>query len=167
MYGQLIFSGYDTSRFTENSVSFTMADDITRDLVVALQSISYSGSSSATLLSSPVDILIDSTDPNIWLPEDACDAFEDAFGLTPDPKTGLYLVNETYHNTLLDSRAEVSFRLSDVESGGDTVTIVLPYAAFDLTAEYPLVDNSSHYFPLKRANSSAQYTLGRTFLQEA
>ena len=167
VYGQLIFSGYDTSRFRENSVSFTMADDQTRDLVVSLQSISYSGSTSTTLLSNAIDIFIDSTDPNLWLPGDACDAFEKAFGLTLDSKSGLYLVNDTYHNTLLDSNAQVSFRLSDVRSGGDTVSITLPYAAFDLTAEYPLVDSTSHYFPLKRANSSGQYTLGRTFLQEA
>ncbi len=167
VYGQLIFSGYDTSRFKENTVSFSMAEDVTRDLVVALQSISYSGSKSATLLSSPIDIMIDSTDPNLWLPEEVCDAFESAFGLTLDKDHGLYLVNETQRNTLLDSSAEVSFRLSDVKSGGDTVTIVLPYAAFDLTAKNPLVHNTSHYFPLKRANSSGQYTLGRTFLQEA
>jgi len=167
VYGQLIFSGYDTSRFTENSVSFTMADDITRDLVVAVQSISYSGTTSSILLSNPINIFIDSTDPNLWLPSDTCDAFERAFGLTLDSITGLYLINDTHHNTLLDSDAQVSFRLSDDTSGGDTVTIVLPYKAFDLTAEYPLVDNTSHYFPLKRANSSTQYTLGRTFLQEA
>ncbi|KAK4239380.1 acid protease [Achaetomium macrosporum] len=167
VYGQLIFSGYDTSRFRENSVSFSMADDITRDLVVALQSIGYSGSISATLLSDPIDIMIDSTDPNLWLPADVCDAFEEAFGLTLDSESGLYLVNETHRNTLLDSSAQVSFRLSDVKSGGDTVTIFLPYAAFDLTAGNPLVKNATHYFPLKRANSSAQYTLGRTFLQEA
>jgi hypothetical protein len=167
VYGQLIFSGYDTSRFTENSVSFSMAEDITRDLVVALQSISYSGSTSAVLLSESIHIYIDSTDPNLWLPEDACDAFEKAFGLTLDTASGLYLVNDTHHQTLLDSNAQVTFRLSDVKSGGDTVAIVLPYAAFDLTAASPLVDKSTHYFPLKRANSSTQYTLGRTFLQEA
>lgn len=167
VYGQLIFSGYDTSRFKENAVSFSMAEDLTRDLVVALQSISYSGSSSSTLLSSPIDIYIDSTDPKIWLPEDACDAFEKAFGLTLDTKSGLYLLNDTHRNSLLNSNAEVSFRLSDVKSGGETVTIVLPYAAFDLTAEAPLVEKTSHYFPLKRANNSGQYTLGRTFLQEA
>lgn len=143
-----------------------MADDVTRDLVVALQSISYSGTTSVTLLSTPIDIFIDSTDPNIWLPADTCDAFEKAFGLTLDSKSGLYLINDTHHNALLDSNAEVTFRLSDVKSGGDSVAIVLPYAAFGLTAEYPLVENSSHYFPLKRANSSTQYTLGRTFLQE-
>ncbi|KAK1752899.1 acid protease [Echria macrotheca] len=167
VYGQLIFSGYDTSRFEENSVSFSMAEDVTRDLVVSLQSISYSGSTSTTLLSQSIDIFIDSTDPNLWLPAEACDAFEKAFGLTLDAKTGLYLVNDTHRNQLLDSNAEVTFRLSDVKSGGDTVTVVLPYAAFDLTAKSPLVENETHYFPLKRANNSGQYTLGRVFLQEA
>jgi hypothetical protein len=150
-----------------NSVSFTMAGDITRDLVVYLQSISYSGSSSATLLSEPIAIFIDSTDSNIWLPENVCDAFERAFGLTLDSESGLYLVNETHNTELLNSNAQVTFRLSDVASGGDAVTIVLPYDSFALTAEYPLVNNSSYYFPLKRAANSTQYTLGRTFLQEA
>ncbi|KAK8111603.1 uncharacterized protein PG998_008060 [Apiospora kogelbergensis] len=168
VYGQLIFSGYDTSRFTENSVSFTMARDLTRDLVVVLQAVSYSGgSSSDTLLSEPINIFIDSTDPNLWLPKSACDAFEKAFGLTLDDASGMYLVNESHHTQLLDSDAQVTFRLSDVTSGGDTVRIVLPYAAFDLKAGYPLVQNTSYYFPLKRAANSTQYTLGRTFLQEA
>ncbi|KAI0019402.1 acid protease [Xylariomycetidae sp. FL0641] len=167
VYGQLILSGYDTSRFEENSVSFTMADDLTRDLVVALQSISYSGQDSAVLLSDSIDIFIDSTDPNLWLPGEVCDAFEDAFGLTVDGDSGLYLVNDTQREDLLNSDAEVSFRISDVSSGGDTVTITLPYAAFDLQAEYPLVENTSYYFPLKRADNETQYTLGRVFLQEA
>lgn len=167
VYAQLIFSGYDTSRFTANSVSFSMADDVTRDLVVYLQSISYSGSSSAILLSDPILIFIDSTDPNLWLPEGVCDAFEQAFGLTLDSESGLYLVNDTHNTELLNSNAQVTFRLSDVASGGDAVTVTLPYDAFALTAQAPLVDNSSYYFPLKRAANSTQYTLGRAFLQEA
>lgn len=167
VYGQLIFSGYDTSRFTENSVSFTMAEDVTRDLVVALQSISFSGSTSATLLSTPIDIYIDSTDPNLWLPDEACDAFEKAFNLTLDSASGLYLVNDSHHDAIQAANPQVTFRLSDVKSGGDAVSITLPYRAFDLNATSPLVPNYSKYFPLKRANSSAQYTLGRAFLQEA
>ncbi|KAF5679203.1 peptidase catalytic [Fusarium heterosporum] len=166
-YGQLILSGYDSSRFIENSVSFTMADDVTRDLVVALQSITYSGADEAELLTSPIHIYIDSTDPNLWLPENAVDAFESAFDLTLDETTGLYLVNDSHHAALLASNAEVSFRLSEVLEGGSTVTIPLPYQAFDLKAEYPLVDNTSYYFPLKLAMNESQYTLGRTFLQEA
>ena len=144
-----------------------MADDVTRDLVVYLQSISYSGSSSATLLSEPILIFIDSTDPNLWLPESACEAFEKAFGLTLDSESDLYLVNDTHNTELLNSNAQVTFRLSDVDNGGDAVTITLPYDAFALTAKAPLVDNSSYYFPLKRAANSTQYTLGRAFLQEA
>ncbi|KAJ5768199.1 hypothetical protein N7533_000782 [Penicillium manginii] len=167
VYGQLIFSGYDQSRFTSNSVSFTMADDITRDLVVYLQSISYSGSTSSILLSNPIDIFIDSTDPNLWLPDSVCNEFEKAFGLTMDNDSGLYLVNDTQNTELLNSEAEVTFRLSDVGTGGDAVVITLPYEAFALTAKPPLVDNSSYYFPLKRAANSTQYTLGRVFLQEA
>lgn len=148
-------------------MSFSMADDITRDLVVYLQSVSYSGSTSATLLSEPILIFIDSTEPNLWLPGSVCDAFEEAFDLTIDSESGLYLVNDTHNTELLNSNAQVTFRLSDVASGGDAVTITLPYDAFALTANAPLVDNSSYYFPLKRAANSTQYTLGRTFLQEA
>ncbi|KAJ4189948.1 hypothetical protein NW767_011446 [Fusarium falciforme] len=167
VYGQLIFSGYDTSRFPENALTFTMADDITRDLVVALQAITYSGADQASLLPSPINIYIDSTDPNIWLPESAVKAFESAFDLTLDEDSSLYLINGTHHNSLLKSDAEVTFRLSDVLDGGDTVTITLPYQAFALRAEYPLVEKSSYYFPLKLAVNESQYTLGRTFLQEA
>lgn len=148
-------------------MSFTMAEDITRDLVVYLQSISYSGSSSATLLSDPIQIFIDSTDPNLWLPGSVCNEFEKAFGLTLDSESGLYLVNDTHNTELLNSNAQVSFRLSDVASGGDAVSITLPYNAFGLTAKAPLVNGSSYYFPLKRATNSTQYTLGRVFLQEA
>ncbi|CAI7678814.1 unnamed protein product [Penicillium manginii] len=144
-----------------------MADDITRDLVVYLQSISYSGSTSSILLSNPIDIFIDSTDPNLWLPDSVCNEFEKAFGLTMDNDSGLYLVNDTQNTELLNSEAEVTFRLSDVGTGGDAVVITLPYEAFALTAKPPLVDNSSYYFPLKRAANSTQYTLGRVFLQEA
>jgi hypothetical protein len=144
-----------------------MVDDLTRDLVVGLQSISYSGSTTTTLLTDAIDIFIDSTDANLWLPSDVCEAFEAAFDLQLDEESGLYLVNDTHRNNLLDSDAEVTFRLSDDKSGGDTVSITLPYAAFDLQAENPLVEDSSYYFPLKRADNETQYTLGRVFLQEA
>jgi hypothetical protein len=167
VYGQLIFGGYDTSRFTSNPFSFTLAQDVTRDIVVSLQSITYSGTVQVSLLLSPILMFIDSTDPNLWLPETACQQFEMAFGLTLDNATGLYLVNASQHETLLAENAQVSFRLTDSLGGGGAVNIVLPYSAFDLQAEYPIVANTSNYFPLKKAANATQYTLGRTFLQEA
>ncbi|KAJ1323550.1 saccharopepsin [Microdochium nivale] len=173
VYGQLIFSGYDASRFDPNAASFSMAGDVTRDLVVVLQSVSYTGGSASStqlLPGGPIDIYIDSTDPHIWLPETACAAFEEAFGLALDEPSGLYLVNDSHHEVLLDSGAQVTFRISDVKEGGEAVAVRLPYAAFDLEAENPLVGGGlgkSRYFPLRRAANATQYTLGRTFLQEA
>ena len=74
----------DLSRFVANDVSFTLADDIGRDIVVAVQSISFTGHSQAVLLSDPIYAFIDSTDPNIWLPAAACAKFEEAFGIALD-----------------------------------------------------------------------------------
>lgn len=157
----------DLSRFVANDVSFTLADDIGRDIVVAVQSISFTGHSQAVLLSDPIYAFIDSTDPNIWLPAAACAKFEEAFGIALDNATGLYLVNETHHAALLAEDAEVTMRLGDELTGGASVAITLPYSAFALTARYPLVKNTSYYFPLKQATDQSQYTLGRVFLQEA
>jgi hypothetical protein len=91
--------------------------------------------------------------------------FENAFGLIWDNGTELYLVNDSLHNALLLQNSSVAFTLGNLS--GEKVNITLPYSAFDLTASSPLVPNTTHYFPLKRAANSSQYTLGRTFFQEA
>jgi len=166
-YAQLIFGGYDSSRFVSNSASFTLNQDIDRDIVVAIQSITYSGTTQSTLLSTPTFAFIESTDQNIWLPEAACQAFEQAFGLSIDNKTGLYLMNSTQYTQLAAENPQVTFTLSNSLSGGETVSIVLPFGAFALQASYPFTPNDTYYFPLKKAANDTQNTLGRVFLQEA
>jgi hypothetical protein len=42
----------------------------------------------------------------------------------------------------------------------------LPYDAFYYTIDYPAVENSTQYFPIKKSPNGV-YVLGRTFLQEA
>lgn len=163
----MIFGGYDTSRFAPNSASLTLADDVDRDLVVAIQSITYSGSTQSNLLAAPIFAFVESTDTNIWLPEAACQAFEKAFGLSLDNKTGLYLINATYYSQLQAANPQVTFTISNSLSGGQTVNIVLPFSAFALSASYPFVANDTYYIPLKKATNDTQYTLGRTFFQEA
>lgn len=166
----LTLGGYDSSRFTPNDVEFSFASDISRDLVVGLQSIQFSDAQTQhkeLLPSGSVFTFIDSTIPHIWLPVDACKAFEDAFGITYDNKTELYLVNNTLHDTLTKQNASVSFIIANQLQGGSTVTITFPYAAFDLRVEYPIVNSSQYYFPLRRAANDTQYTLGRAFLQES
>ncbi|KAL8716371.1 MAG: hypothetical protein Q9220_000278 [cf. Caloplaca sp. 1 TL-2023] len=167
--GSLTLGGYDTSRFTANNLNFTFADDVSRDLVVGVQSIKSSDASGRNreLLPESIYAFIDSTVPHIWLPRDACKAFEDAFGLIYDNSTDLYLVNSTLHDALKQRNPSISFILGNTVQGGDTVNITFPYASFDLEVSSPIVSQPTRYFPLRRADNDTQYTLGRTFLQES
>ncbi|KAL6717385.1 hypothetical protein ACLMJK_005300 [Lecanora helva] len=167
--GSLTLGGYDASRLIPNDVSFNFAPTDTRQLLVGLQSITYSTpKSQSSLLSDGALALVDSTVPYFWLPQVACDAFVHAFGLEqPDPISNLYLVNDTLHETLLKTNASVVFQLANGPNGGPSVNITLPYASFDLEASPPVIKRGSRYFPLKRANDDKSITLGRTFFQEA
>lgn len=166
-YAQLIFGGYDSSRFVPNTASFTLTPDIDRNIVVGIQSITYSGTTQANLLAEPVYAFIESTDPNFWLPEAACQEFEKVFGLSIDNSTGLYLINATHYSNLEAANPQITFSLANSLSGGATVYIVLPFNAFTLQASYPFTQNDTYYFPLRKAANDTQNTLGRAFLQEA
>ncbi|KAK4635906.1 hypothetical protein CLAFUW4_01572 [Fulvia fulva] len=168
VYGSLVLGGYDENRFdATKNVSIPLYSDQSRDLLVNVQSIT-SGTTNL-LPGGSISMFIDSTTAQIWLPETACTAFEQAFGLTYDNTSSLYLVNSSLHTTLQQSNPSVTFTIGSETTGGETVDIVLPYGAFDLQATFPSVQNpnTSYYFPLKRAQNETQYTLGRTFLQEA
>ena len=165
----LTLGGFDASRLVANDVSFTFAPAVTRELVVALQSIIFTDSKTpeTPLLAQPIMTLVDSTIPHIWLPLTACQAFEESFKITYDPITNYYLVNDTLHETLKAQNASVTFQLGNTFQGGANVNITLPYASFDLEVSSPIVNNTSYYFPLRRAYEDISYTLGRTFLQES
>ncbi|KAK3113889.1 hypothetical protein LTR53_008369 [Teratosphaeriaceae sp. CCFEE 6253] len=166
VYGSLVLGGYDQNRFTPTDVSFSFGEDISRDLLVNIRAIT-SGSTNL-LPDGNVQAFVDSSIATMWLPVTACQAFETAFGLEWNEDLNMYPVNDTHHDLLKSSNASVTFTLSPNVTGGETINVVLPYGAFDLTLNYPFITNpnSSYYFPLQRGNDS-QYTLGRAFLQEA
>ncbi|KAI9660357.1 MAG: hypothetical protein M1821_009707 [Bathelium mastoideum] len=165
-FGSLTLGGYDTTRFSSNNLTIPFGPDSSRDLLMGVQSI-RSSNSQAQLLPQPGFFWIDSTVTQIWLPADACTAFEQAFGITWDDSSSLYLVNDTLHNQLLSANPNITFTVGSQLAGGTTVDITFPYAAFDLNVSLPLVNGSSRYFPLQRAANATQYTFGRTFLQQA
>ncbi|KAL8947073.1 MAG: hypothetical protein Q9222_006606 [Ikaeria aurantiellina] len=168
VFGSVTLGGYDEARFVPNDVTFNMATDISRDLVVGLQRIvSTERGSSTQLLPSPHYTFIDSTIPYIYLPIDACRAFEQLFGLVWNATFELYLVDDELHDILTTRNPNITFQIGNSDKAGPTVNITLPYAAFDLTYK-PWFDSSPiRYFPLKRAANDTQLTLGRAFLQEA
>lgn len=151
-------------------MSFSLAPDSSRDIVVSLKSISLTDATrvAVPLLPDPILTFIDSTIPYIYLPLEACQAFEAELGLTYNSTTGLYPVNDTLHESLIANNPTLTFSLGDTLGGHSTVDIVLPYASFDFdVASYPEVPNTTRLFPLYRSSDDTQYTLGRGFLQEA
>ncbi|KAI4123841.1 MAG: hypothetical protein LQ347_005995 [Umbilicaria vellea] len=167
VFGSLTLGGYDNTRFTPNNVSFDFADNTYRDIVVGIQGIS-TGQSPDMLPDGGILAFVDSSVPHIWLPRTACQAFEKAFGLTYDDESGRYIVSRSTHTKLLNDNATITFTLGRTQSGGDSLNITLPYQSFDLSASWPEANVTGElYFPLRRAVNATQYTLGRTFLQEA
>ncbi|KAF2011413.1 acid protease [Aaosphaeria arxii CBS 175.79] len=179
VYGSLVLGGYDASRFrvppsTSSDLSFDLYTDVSRDLLVGISSITTSNTVSSTseqqLLQDGIYAFIDSTLPHLRLPVAICKAFEAAFGLVWNSTSELYILNSTQHDKLLNLNPSVSFTLSPTlpaASLNESVTITLPYAAFDLNTSWPHAASSSYYFPLKQAANNDQIVLGRAFLQEA
>lgn len=170
----LTIGGTDASRYISNDVSFVFAPDNERELVVGLAGLTASSAtrSNINLLTAEagnVKVAIDSTVAELWLPLSICKAFEEAFGLTYDNVTDLYLVDDLLHATLKAQNPNVTFSLQQTYATNGTVDITLPYAAFDLQAKSPYrgLSQATRYFPLRRGDNSTQWTLGRTFLQEA
>ncbi|MCJ1240938.1 hypothetical protein MMC14_008942 [Varicellaria rhodocarpa] len=184
VFGSLTLGGYDTNRFTPNNMTIPFGADESRDLLVGIQAIT-SDTTDIPLLSTGVYAFIDSLVPQIWLPLNACTAFEQAFNLTWDNSSQLYLLTNDQHESLLGLNANLTFKIGLSATEGPSVDIVLPYGAFDLTVSPPLVENttrclplslimsplntddSPRYFPIRRSQNDTQYTLGRTFLQQA
>ncbi|EOD45409.1 putative peptidase aspartic protein [Neofusicoccum parvum UCRNP2] len=170
--GSLILGGYDQARFASPPrFNFTFSAGDTSNLVVGVQSITASNSliGVSAMTTTGHLSLVDSTVPHLWLPDDVCDLFEQNFGLTYDEEKNFYLVNDTIHQKLLSLNPEFTFKLGNEIYTSDTnsTNIVLPYAAFDLEISYPYYENTTRYFPIRKAANDTQYTLGRALLQEA
>lgn len=169
IFGSLTLGGYDAARFSPNNVSFDLAPDISRDLVIGLQGIisSESNGSQHLLLPSPHFTFIDSTIPYLYLPLDVCILFEQVLGLKWNDSIQLYVVDEERHRELLMRKPKFTFEFGNSLTGGPTVDIVLPYSSFDLTYKPTPDSDPIRFFPLQRAENNSQLTLGRSFLQEA
>jgi Eukaryotic aspartyl protease len=168
VFGSLTLGGYDSSRFVPNTdISIPFGADQSRDLVVGIHSITYNTVGSSPLLSSGIYAFINSMVSHLWLPIETCQAFERALNLTWNETAELYLIDDAVHENLVAQNPTFTFTVGPASKAGESVAIRLPYAAFDLNVSAPLVTSTSRYFPLKRAQNSSQYTLGRVFLQAA
>lgn len=179
-YGSLIFGGYDADRGADVNLTVPLGGTHNYSLAVGVNSIvvqnalagashGEAGGGIASLTThGSIRVVIDSSTAQMWLPQDVCDNFAAHFGLTYDPATELYLVNETVHAALIQANPLTTFKIGAVgASTQDAISINLPSAAFDLNVTIPFYNSSTRYFPLRVAANESEYVLGRAFLQEA
>ncbi|CAF9910717.1 MAG: hypothetical protein ALECFALPRED_006806 [Alectoria fallacina] len=184
----LVLGGFDANRFEPHDITFDL--DPNQNPVVALNEITVTAqplpssnvsiewpSNSLILLGSDEANLftIDSSTPYLWLPEAVCLKFAKAFGLTYDNAVQLYTFGSDpgQREVLLDWNMTFQFAVVDFLGSSNSVSLSLPYKAFDLQLSYPYPGLNAtpsslptNYFPLRKAANNTQYTIGRTFLQE-
>ncbi|KAF2227596.1 aspartic peptidase domain-containing protein [Elsinoe ampelina] len=169
----LTLGGVDTSRYIPSPLSIPFSNSTTSPLEVSLTSISLSSTTNGTvsLSTAPLTLTIDSSIPELILPQSLCDILATTFRLTYDNETLLYERSSSYDTTLTRASTSLSFTFTSPSTSSSSSpaaaqeqTITLPYTAFRLS--HPLASSFSGYFPI-RAASNPPYTLGRVILQEA
>lgn len=192
----LTLGGYDEVRFVNHNTDFTLNRDdgivtpLVRGIEVTVdedQDTPGNWDSRRIMLSSwnsSFDAIIDSTTPYLWLPEEVCDRFADAFNLTYNSTFDLYTLTDEQYATYKDEDSfSFTFVLSSFDNNdnfGDPydlsgiVNITLPSRAFTSVLQYPFMNRtiaygepSIPYFMLRRASNSSTFILGRSFLQES
>lgn len=152
-----------------------MYDDVSRRFVVELTAITttiqpltgaFTSPTNTDLMQKTISLAIDSTVPYLYLPQEICALFEEAFGLVWVSSSNRYIANLTAQPALQKLNPNITFTLANPQ--GETLNITFPYSAFNITIQ-PNKTNPDTIlsFPLKRAFNDTQYTLGRTFLQES
>ena len=188
----LTLGGFDANRFEPHNISFDLGSNQSPQVAINQLSVRsspasgsgvrdpWNGEPHVLLNASQADLfVVDSSTPFLWLPPDVCQQFETALGLTYDDRLELYTFgsNNTQRQTLLDRNLSFHFQLADAPGSSKSIGLNLSYDAFDLQLSYPNRDfvkykNATQftpplrYFPLRKAQNSTQYTIGRAFLQE-
>jgi hypothetical protein len=169
----MVLGGYDNTKLdTTKRLSVPFSGSDSRALTVGVQSIIATNTLNGTVsMTSGVGghiSLVDSTVSELWLPGAVCDSFASALGLFYDNNTGYYLVTDATRAKWLAQNPSFTFKLGQNSyDNGVSTNIILPYAAFDHQLGWPIYSTRTNYFPIRRAANDSQYTLGRTFLQEA
>jgi hypothetical protein len=120
--GSLTFGGYDQARFDNGTIlsDITFGNDISRDLVVKLNSITYDTSGSSPLLIDSIDIFVDSMVSEIWLPTDVYTKFATAFNPPWNSTLEYYIIDDDDHTTLVNQNPTFIFTLGST-GNSDTV----------------------------------------------
>lgn len=189
----MTLGGYDSARIYPHDTEFTItkSDNRPRALLRGLQVTAEDKPSawdgSTQIMSSyntSFGVMIDSTTPYLWLPENIADNFAAAFNLTYNATFDLYtLTNDQYRQYSDSDDYNFTFSFSSMDNHDNfglplnipsVVNITVPIRSFVGTLQYPFAkeaikygDPAVPYFMLRRIKNETNAILGRGFLQEA
>ncbi|KAF4974397.1 hypothetical protein FZEAL_8696 [Fusarium zealandicum] len=192
----LSLGGVDKSRFRAHNNDFTLEQNGNMELALVRgieitpaegQDAPDNWENQSSLLSgwnTSFEVIIDSTTPYLWLPDEVCDKFAEALNLTYNSTFDLYTItNDQYRAYSKQDTFSFTFVLSSFDNNdnfGDpyavsgVVNITVPLRAFVSLLQYPFMqetvrygDPAVPYLMLRKAHNSSTYILGRSFLQES
>lgn len=174
----LTLGGFDATRFLPNNASFSL--DASQKPTLALNELSMTGFGSADVSSLMTEteqalFTIDSTTPFLWLPETVANRLADQLALVYNETLGVYFYpNTSQYSAISTSNLSFTFGLSNLPGSPTSLSLDIVGQAFtsmNLSFGFPGLNITSDsapipYFPVRKAQSSTQYTLGRALLQE-
>ncbi|KAJ5516632.1 hypothetical protein N7527_008192 [Penicillium freii] len=118
-------------------------------------------------LSSGMNVVIDATNPYIYMPQSTCDAITANLPVSYHSDLGLYTwdTNNENYSKIITSPSYLAFTFVKNDVNTEEFTIKVPFALLNLTLSPPLVEVDTPYLPLMPTDSDL--VLGRAFLQAA
>ncbi|KAJ4302663.1 hypothetical protein N0V90_001552 [Kalmusia sp. IMI 367209] len=141
----LTLGGYDEAR-AGAVLKVPLNEDDDRPLSVVLQGVvasnSFNGTVSLSHGDSAIVLPVDSSIPDLWLPQSLCDRFADVFSLQYNSQTNRYLLSSDTRSRLQELSPVFTFTIGTQVAEGTTITIQIPYASMDLQASIPIFAES-------------------------
>jgi hypothetical protein len=182
----LIFGGYDTSRFINDTlieVSRSFSDqesgntftkpNITLQVLGADVLIDKKSIRSSYASNQIAKINLDSTRPTTVLPLYFCSVFlEEGLGLHVDNTSGLYLIDVETHQKLVKKNPTFRFNVTtpnyyEWDSARTTsINIDFSYQEMLLNKTYPSLGFNTYYIPIQCSTNFNEYAFGRAFMQK-
>lgn len=152
----LVLGGYDATRLDPKTTlqldirNTSVADAYEFEVYISsIAIVSETNTEPSGYVEVDVPAYIYSVVPGVRLPLAVCKAFEDKLRLKWDELAKLDLLHPNEHNWLLETNPSIVVTISFSRNGKPgNRNFTLPFSAFDLRADYPLVENQTGYFPL-------------------
>jgi hypothetical protein len=174
--GSLTLGGYDERRMIRNEVEFPFGEDSEKRHLAWVESVVWTEQSRTFSFDassgSNYTTHIDPTQPFIYFPSAIYDELSTNPNFQYDNHTSRLIVTDDKIAMFKTKAPQLKISITPLDrlhKPGQSVEISLPTESLLQRVDYPIAqkNQSLWYVPIRRANDSSQYVLGRAFLQNA